>query len=199
MGNRAMEYKQMVSKSLSLAFTMAAVIASPQAAASSLTVPNIFTSGTATSASEMNANFTAVKAAIDDNNTRISSTQSATNSFQGFSSGTSTGGVGLITLGNLCSSSFAGSHVCTTQEFATSSYASATGLSGDAWIQPTYSFVGSSNALDAVSGVAGTTPSFTCRGWTQSASINDKALTVSSVGKFVIQVCSTPRAVACCI
>jgi len=189
-----MEYKQMVSKSLSLVFTMAVVMGSSQAAASSLTVPNTFTSGTATSASEMNANFTAVKAAIDDNNTRISAVQSATNSFQGFSSGTSTGGVGLITLGNLCNSSFTGSHVCSTQEFATSSYASATGLSGDAWIRPTFLTA----SIDAIIGIGMSAAQLTCGGWVSSASVNDKALTVSSVGKFVVQQCSNSLAVACC-
>jgi len=193
-----MEYKQMVSKSISLVFTMAVVMVSSQAAASSLTVPNTFTSGTATSASEMNANFTAVKAAIDDNNTRISSTQSATNSFQGFSSGTSTGGVGLITLSNLCNSSFAGSRVCSTQEFATSSYSSATGLSGSAWIRATLHREDDSSLFDTISGLSSPASAITCSGWAQSASVNDKGLTVSSVGKFVIQQCSLSLAVACC-
>jgi len=39
--------------------------------ASSVTIPNTFISGTTISASQMNANFTAVKTAVDDNNSRI--------------------------------------------------------------------------------------------------------------------------------
>jgi len=179
---------------------MAVVMASSQVAASSLTVPNTFTSGAATSASDMNANFTAVKAAIDDNNTRISSVQSATNSFQGFSSGTSTGGVGLITLGNLCSSSFTGSHVCSTQEFSTSSYSGASGLSGSAWIQPTVLPTAVSYLVTEVVTGLNTRPEyFTCEGWAESSSVNDKGLTVSAEGKFTIQACSLSLAVACCI
>jgi len=192
-----MECKQMVSKSLSLAFTMAVVMASSQVAASSLTVPNTFTSGTATSASDMNANFTAVKAAIDDNNTRISSIQSVTNSFKGFSSGTSTGGVGLITLGNLCNSTFTGSHVCTTLEFASSSYASATGLSGNAWIQPSLGPSSSNSPRDQVSLLTGSRLSLNCDNWALNTA-TESALAVSAVGSISKQACSVPLAVACC-
>ena len=38
---------------------------------SSLTIPNQFSAGTPTSASQMNANFTAVASAVNDNNSRI--------------------------------------------------------------------------------------------------------------------------------
>ncbi len=51
----------------------------------SVTIPNSFSSGAATSASQMNANFTAVKTAVDDNNTRIAGLESKTAPvFQGF-------------------------------------------------------------------------------------------------------------------
>lgn len=39
--------------------------------ASELTIPNSFTSGTKAVAAEVNANFTAVKSAVDDNNSRL--------------------------------------------------------------------------------------------------------------------------------
>ena len=198
MGNRAMECQQMVGKGLNLVFIMAIFITSSQAAASALTVPNTFVSGTATSASDMNANFAAVKAAVDDNNTRISSIAGATSSFKGFSSGTTQGNGGLITMGNLCNSSFTGSHVCTTLEFASASYTSATGLTGNAWIQisPMPSG-GSSYQIDQVSLISGNTNSLTCGGWTSNTASHE-ALAVSSVGGISIPSCGNALAVACC-
>jgi hypothetical protein len=41
------------------------------ASATDVTIPNTFTAGTAAVAAQVNANFTAVKTAVDDNNTRI--------------------------------------------------------------------------------------------------------------------------------
>ena len=60
-----------------------AIIASASSAAlaSDVTIPNTFTAGTAAVAAEVNANFTAVKTAVDDNNTNIgtNATDIATN------------------------------------------------------------------------------------------------------------------------
>ena len=53
-----------------------AVAASMATVASSLTVPNSFSSGNVISSSEMNANFAAVKAAVDDNDARIANLES---------------------------------------------------------------------------------------------------------------------------
>ena len=196
MGNRAMECQQMVGKGLNLVFIMAIFITSSQATASALTVPNTFVSGTATSASDMNANFAAVKAAVDDNNTRISSIAEGTSSFKGFSSGTSLGNAGLIAMGNLCNSSFTGSHVCTTFEFATSSYSSATGLSGKARIQPIGIGLSGNDVADQVSAISGNYTEMTCSGWTASGT--QTSLVVSAEGKITKNVCSSNLAVACC-
>ena len=49
------------------------ITASQAASASNVTIPNTFSADTKAIASEVNDNFTAVKAAIDDNDTRISS------------------------------------------------------------------------------------------------------------------------------
>ena len=199
MGNRAMECQQMVGKGLNLVFIMAIFITSSQATASALTVPNTFVSGTATSASDMNANFAAVKAAVDDNNTRISSIAGATSSFKGFSSGTTQGNGGLITMGNLCNSSFTESHVCTTLEFASASYTSATGLTGNAWIQASTVPSGSSSSsvIDQVSLRNGNASSLTCYGWTNN-SASEEGLAVSSVGGFTQPNCGNALVVACC-
>jgi len=173
-------------------------MASSQTLASALTVPNTFVSGAATSASDMNANFAAVKAAVDDNNTRIASIDGTTSSFKGFSSGTTQGNGGLITMGNLCNTSFTGSHVCTTLEFASASYTGATGLSGNAWIQARGLSKGTSASVtDQVSLISGHTSTITCNGWTSNSSTNG-GLAVSSVGGFTAPQCSNTLAVACC-
>ena len=193
-----MEYKQMVSNSHSLILTIAVVMASSQTLASALTVPNTFVSGAATSASDMNANFAAVKAAVDDNNTRIASIDGTTSSFKGFSSGTTQGNGGLITMGNLCNTSFTGSHVCTTLEFASASYTGATGLSGSAWIQARGVPSGnSSQVIDQVSLISGASSNMACNGWNSNSS-STGGLAVSSVGKFATSQCSNTLAVACC-
>lgn len=63
---------------LSIVFLGAAVIAY----ASTVTIPNTFTSGTTISSSEMNDNFSAVKSAVDDNDTRITAVESTVNNLQ---------------------------------------------------------------------------------------------------------------------
>ena len=59
-------------KLYNLIFTL--IITSSSAYATGVTIPNSFSSGTATSAAEMNANFDAVKSAVDDNDSRITTT-----------------------------------------------------------------------------------------------------------------------------
>ena len=189
-----MGYKQMVNNTFSLILILASVIASSQVVASTLTIPNSFTSGSTTSAAEMNANFSAVKSAIDDNFTRLSALDSSVSSFKGFSSGTSNGGSGFITLGNLCDATFTGSHVCSTREFVSLNYSGATGLVGNAWIMPERLAVVGETA-DNVTGVS---THNMCDGWT-GTTVNDKTIVVSSVGSFTMAQCSSVNAVACCI
>jgi len=59
----------------------AALLFSSTAWAGALTIPNTFTAGTPAVAAQVNANFTAAKTAVDDNNTRINTnaTTAATN------------------------------------------------------------------------------------------------------------------------
>jgi hypothetical protein len=47
--------------------------------ASTVTIPNTFTAGSVIRAADFNANFTAVKTAVDDNDTRITALESAAN------------------------------------------------------------------------------------------------------------------------
>lgn len=53
------------------------LVVSALAFGSSLTIPNNFTSGTPARASEVNANFTAVKTAVDDNHARLTRLEAA--------------------------------------------------------------------------------------------------------------------------
>ncbi len=172
--------------------------------ASTLSIPNTFSSGATTSASDMNANFTAVKAAVDDNNTRITALEaSSAPVFQGFSSGTVDGAGGIRGMQAACDASFSGSKICTSVEFTNSTYKQVS-LSGTAWLLPVLQrTTGSSSSsddgftTDQGSGYSSATDRpervFTCNGVTRY-----NGLTVSSTGGFDSESCGTARAVACC-
>lgn len=66
--------KNLLNKSIYLAVTLW----SCQLVAGSVTVPNTFVGGSTASASEVNANFDALKTAVDDNDARITTNTSAT-------------------------------------------------------------------------------------------------------------------------
>ena len=138
-------------KPYSLILTL--IITSSSAYATGVTIPNSFSSGTTTSAAEMNANFDAVKAAVDDNDSRVTTLESSVSApasqFMGFSSGTTDGAGGSITMGNLCHTSFSGSHMCNTVEFIGAKM-NGVSVSGDAWLNPVIDAGGSdgNNATD---------------------------------------------------
>ena len=191
---------------------IAALIFASASVASTLSIPNTFSSGGATNAAEMNSNFSAVKAAVDDNDTRITALEGGSSApvFQGFSSATVAGNAGIIGLQLACNSSFSGSKICTSAEFANSSYKSAT-LSGTAWLLPVVELSSQSDANYTVEKTSGLTilgdtaqTQLTCEGFTSNAR-DAYGLFVTSTGG--IQngnlrsggtACDTVRAVACC-
>jgi len=60
-----------------IALLSAAMLLSSTAWAGALTIPNTFTAGSPAVAADVNANFTAAKTAVDDNNTRINANAAA--------------------------------------------------------------------------------------------------------------------------
>ena len=191
---------------------IATLIYASASVASTLSIPNTFSSGAATNAAEMNSNFSAVKAAVDDNDTRITALEGGSSApvFQGFSSATVAGNAGIIGLQLACNSSFSGSKICTSAEFANSTYKSAT-LSGTAWLLPVVELSSQSDANYTVEKTSGLTilgdtaqTQLTCEGFTSNAR-DAYGLFVTSTGG--IQngnlrsggtACDTVRAVACC-
>jgi hypothetical protein len=168
--------------------------------AGTLSVPNSFSAGSTTSAADMNSNFSAVETAVNDNDTRISALEaSSAPVFQGFSSTTMDGAYGIFAMAQACSSSFAGSKVCTTREIMNSVYnGNASNLSNNAWVLPDLIPL-DSGALESTTGRSEGTPVnyFACNGW-GSNNTNYNGTAVSSAGRIYIQPCNTTQSVACC-
>ena len=183
-------------KLYSLLFTLTLTCSS--VFATDVTIPNSFSSGSATNAAEMNANFSAVKAAVDDNDSRISALESSSavtaSEFMGFSSGTALGSDGYLTMGNLCHTSFSGSHMCSTIEFAG---AKMNGVSviGSAWITPIINEPGvSATGNDTYFGK-------NCFGWSDTGNIAGGfyGQIITSDGSISKSSCDvTTNKVACC-
>lgn len=93
-------------------------------------IPNQFEDGQVTSAAEMNANFQAIKAAIDVLNTA----QSDVVTFQGYSAPIA-GTAGVHAFASACETVSIGSRICTGDELTLSPSSNApTDLDGYAWI-----------------------------------------------------------------
>ena len=189
---------------------IATLIFASASVASTLSIPKTFSSGDTTSAADMNANFTAVKAAVDDNNTRITALQaSSAPVFQGFS-GTADASGGIRVMQAACDAAFSGSKICTSVEFSNSTYTTVTLSTGPAWLLPVLQQTGgvenSSSGTDGfvtdqASGLTANTNNpaagFTCGAY-HSDGARYTGLTVSNTGMFAASSCDTARPVACC-
>ena len=195
---------------LKLFWMVVGVLCASMAVAGELTVPNQFSNGQATSASEMNANFSAVESAVNDNDQRISQLEgNGPVVFQGFSDGTMNGAQGVLTMTQACDASYQGSRMCTTTEFRDSPFNSTAGnLDTNAWINPVVIGIGSGSgggspaygALEVVSGVILEDPQYTtCRGWRAT---NREGTAVTPTGQIIVGDsavgCSNEYRVACC-
>jgi hypothetical protein len=162
---------------------------------SELTVPNGFADGQATNASEMNANFDAIEAAVNDNNVRIESLINPANQasiFQGFSAVTTTGGVGIYTMQQTCDGFVSGSTVCYMEEVANSPYSSSVAATLEdtqqAWVKTRPSgqtFLESSDHY------------YNCGNW-GDVYVGQTGATVSPSLVPSFESCAVSRPIACC-
>jgi hypothetical protein len=112
--------------------------------------------------------------------------------FVGFTIATFDGAQGMATYTNACNQDYAGSYMCTSEEFLNSSTYPAT--SGGGWIRPTYVPSAATQDMSGASAKA-------CGGWSVSgnASFPRDGLYVDFSGKFSGSTCHTVKAVACCM
>ena len=179
-------------KLLLLSLTLTSSIA----LASELNVPNQFEDGQVTSAAQMNANFDAIQAAVNDNHARIESMQQPTKAvFQGFSTDSMDGGQGLIAMQQACHNFLPGSHICNTTEFAESPYnaeAAATMAGAQAWILE-------DRFDEDPRGVTNTDyRDPTCAGWRENISTSYTGRIVESTGSMHRSRCDNVNKIACC-
>jgi hypothetical protein len=188
-------------KLLLLSLTLTSSIA----LASELNVPNQFEDGQVTSAAQMNANFDAIQAAVNDNHARIESMQQPTKAvFQGFSTESMNGGQGLIAMQQACHNFLPGSHICNTTEFAESPYnadAAATMVDNNAWVL--VNITANEQRIYETNGnlTQDTSRTLSCRGWrssTYQSSDWDKGSSVSISGGIIAISCSALNKIACC-
>ena len=176
-------------------------ITSSIAMASELNVPNQFEDGQVTSAAQMNANFDAIQAAVNDNHARIETMQQPTKAvFQGFSTDSMNGGQGLIAMQQACHNFVPGSHICNITEFAESPYnpQALESMTDDAWILLNFANGGSEHSSPTDKyGLkqTGDYYNYNCEGWSGT---NRNGLYVSPSGKLEHMQCSLGNKIACC-
>jgi hypothetical protein len=177
---------------------------SPFALASELNVPNQFEDGQVTSAEQMNANFEAIQAAVNDNHARIESMQQPTKAvFQGFSTDSMNGGQGFIAMQQACHNFLPGSHICNTTEFAESPYnadAAATMGNDSAWVLPNFIGNAGTNYLFDPLSLANSPyeHSKTCYSWSTDSG-SHRGITIESAGKInQNSSCNKTNKIACC-
>ncbi len=86
--------------------------------ASELEIPNTFVDGEVTSASEMNANFEAIKAAVNDNHSQINSSGGSSSRVQlvGFTPTAVNFQGGFLAAKQMCTDFVPNSHICTRED-----------------------------------------------------------------------------------
>lgn len=173
-----------------------------------LDVPNEFEAGTQTSAADMNANFSAVETAVNDNDVRISAMETATDPvFQGYSAAVLFGDAGLTQMVNACDARFSGSKICNTTEFANSvakpcddgeTICPSETMTGRAWILPVMMPSSQGGVIEINAGVEFNSGNeLTCRGW---SSQTDFGMTATELGQLEGRIsCGSEIKVACCL
>ena len=164
----------------------------PFCLASELTVPNQFSSGDVTSASDVNANFAAIEAAVNDNHARIQEgLQSQSRPvFVGFSESVS-GTSGLNSWQQACHNISAGSHICSDVELAEAPYNPEAPIPNEeaAWINV---------EIQDVSFKSGTSSVMIKNQRIQGCTTSGVSYAISSSGVSSGGSCNQTRPVACC-
>ncbi len=166
--------------------------------AGDLSIPNEFSAGDTTSASDINENFSAIETAVDDNDARLDAIESGSTNvvFQGFSSSTVVSDEGIRQLQQACNATFTGSKICTSSEYANSVYnSSAANLQGNAWILADTINASGSKVRDKITGDTYSNGALSCGGYSGE---EDDALVVNGAGELSLDSCSNSNAVACC-
>lgn len=168
--------------------------------ASELEIPNTFVDGEVTSASEMNANFEAIKAAVNDNHSQINSSGGESRSqFIGFSATKLNGAGGIFAMQQACHNLSANSHVCDNSEISGSAFSSSamSTIEGDndvAWMRLKLAG-GEFTAEDGSWG--NNINSQSCKGWGDaSTSLTGAAIYGSGANDYLS--CEVLAKVACC-
>ncbi|MCT2532087.1 hypothetical protein N2488_02715 [SAR92 clade bacterium H231] len=166
--------------------------------AGELIIPNSFSAGNTTSASDVNQNFTVIETAVNDNDARLDAIEAGSTRvvFQGFSANSEAGDQGLRPLQAACDATFSGAKVCSSEEFANSRYnAAAANLSGSAWLLASTLSASNSKIRDSVTGQAYGSGKLSCNGYNGGS----QGLVVSAEGAMGTDSCANSNPVACCI
>ena len=171
---------------------VAALVVAPYSLASELTVPNQFSSGDVTSASDVNANFAAIEAAVNDNHARIQEgLQSQSRPvFVGFSEPVD-GVSGFNSWQQACHNTSAGSHICSDVELAEAPYNPEAPIPNEeaAWINV---------EIQDVSFKSGTSSVMIKNQRIQGCTTSGVSYAISSSGVSSGGSCNQTRPVACC-
>ena len=170
---------------------------SPFASGNELSIPHKFFSGDATSAMDVNENFSAIQVAVNGISSRIKmlESDSAKPVFQGFSESQVPANNGIRQLQAACDATFSGSKICTSTEYANSIFNhSAANLVGNAWLLADTQYASDKKVRDTVSGRTRGSGGLSCAGYSR----NNHGLVVSATGQINTDQCGNFNAVACC-
>ena len=154
--------------------------------------------GNTTSASAINQNFTVIETAVNDNDARLDAIEAGSTKvvFQGFSPDFEAGDQGLRRLQAACDATFSGAKVCSSEEYANSSYnAAAANLSGSAWLLASTLSASNSKIRDSITGQAYGSGKLSCNGYSGGS----EGPVVSAEGAMGTDSCANSNPVACCI
>ena len=167
-------------------------------------VPHVFVSGGAIVASEVNANYQNLADRIQTVSDTVSNTEKLLQ-FVGNSATSLDGSNGIRTMTELCQVTYAGSRMCSTEEYAKTITFPTMGSASSAWVRPskviTASLSNDYEASDFFAGAGNTSvKGLNCSGWSNNngGSSEDSGLVVNEKGAFGQSRCNATLPVSCC-